>query len=43
MEKYFGKFREKIIGYDLEYTTPYGKQRMIYGDWIAGGALVSTN
>lgn len=39
MEKYFGKFREKIIGYDLEYTTPYGKQRMIYGDWIAGGRL----
>jgi len=39
LEKYFGEFRKKIIGHDLEYNTPYGKKRMVYGDWIASGRL----
>lgn len=39
MEKYFEKFRRKIIGQDYEYFTPYGKVRMIYADWIASGRL----
>jgi selenocysteine lyase/cysteine desulfurase len=38
-EKYFQRFREQIIGQDLEFQTPYGNQRMIYADWIASGRL----
>ena len=39
METYFGKFRENIIGIDQEFTSPYGKKKIIYGDWIASGRL----
>jgi selenocysteine lyase/cysteine desulfurase len=39
MEHYFKKFRENTIGNELEFTTPYGRQKMIYADWIASGRL----
>lgn len=39
MEKYFQKFRKHIIGDSLEFKTPYGTKKMIYGDWIASGRL----
>ena len=39
METYFGKFRENIIGIDQVFTSPYGKKKIIYGDWIASGRL----
>ena len=39
LEKYFNQFREKIIGIDADYTTPYGLQKMIYTDWIGSGRL----
>lgn len=39
MEKYFGKFRQNIIGINHSYESPYGKQRIIYGDWIASGRM----
>ncbi len=39
LEKYFKPFREKIIGIDTEYESPYGRKRIIYGDWIASGRL----
>jgi selenocysteine lyase/cysteine desulfurase len=39
MEKYFNKFRTKIIGNDLKFKTPYGVKKMIYADWIASGRL----
>jgi len=39
MENYFRKFRKEIIGNELEFKTPYGKQTMIYADWIASGRL----
>ena len=39
LEKYFSKFRKNIIGIDAEFETPYGKQKMIYADWIASGRL----
>lgn len=39
LEKYFKKFRKKIIGNDLTFVSPYGKQKMIYADWIASGRL----
>ena len=41
MEKYFDKFRNKIIGNDVMFKTPYGIQKMIYADWIASGRLYS--
>jgi len=39
MEKYFEPFRKNTVGYDLEYDAPYGKQKLIYADWIASGRL----
>ena len=39
MENYFKKFRDNTIGNELEFKTPYGKQTMIYADWIASGRL----
>jgi len=39
MEQYFRKFRENTIGNEQEFTTPYGRQKMIYADWIASGRL----
>jgi len=39
MEKYFERFRKATIGNDLVFETPYGKQKMIYGDWVASGRL----
>lgn len=39
MEKYFDTFRLNTIGHDAEYDTPYGRQRLIYADWIASGRL----
>ena len=39
MEHYFEKFRKNTIGHDLVFESPYGKQKMIYADWIASGRL----
>jgi selenocysteine lyase/cysteine desulfurase len=39
MEKYFEKFRRNTIGHNQVYTSPYGKKRMIYADWVASGRL----
>lgn len=39
MEQYFQKFRQNTIGNELKFSTPYGKQTMIYADWIASGRL----
>jgi selenocysteine lyase/cysteine desulfurase len=39
MEKYFEKFRRNTIGNNQQYTSPYGKKRMIYADWVASGRL----
>jgi len=39
MEQYFEKFRERTIGHNQTFTTPYGKQKMIYADWVASGRL----
>jgi selenocysteine lyase/cysteine desulfurase len=33
------KFRENIIGNDIEFITPYGTKRLIYADWTASGRL----
>ena len=39
LEKYFQPFREKIIGNDTTFESPYGTQRILYADWIASGRL----
>jgi selenocysteine lyase/cysteine desulfurase len=39
LEKYFSKFRNKIIGNEALIDTPYGKKKMVYADWIASGRL----
>ncbi|MCK9638544.1 MAG: aminotransferase class V-fold PLP-dependent enzyme [Prolixibacteraceae bacterium] len=39
METYFSKFRDNIIGIDQDFASPYGKMKIIYGDWIASGRL----
>jgi selenocysteine lyase/cysteine desulfurase len=39
LEKYFSKFRKDIVGIDHSYTTPYGRKKIIYCDWIASGRL----
>jgi len=39
LEKYFEPFREKTIGYDTTFESPFGTRRIIYGDWIASGRL----
>jgi selenocysteine lyase/cysteine desulfurase len=38
-EKYFEKFRNNIVGVNQEFKSPYGKQKIVYGDWIASGRL----
>ncbi len=39
LEKYFGQFRKHIIGIDHSYMSPYGRQKIIYADWIASGRM----
>jgi selenocysteine lyase/cysteine desulfurase len=39
LERYFGSFRENIIGSDADIETPYGRKRLVYADWIASGRL----
>lgn len=39
LEKYFSRYRLNTIGCDAEYESPYGIQKVIYGDWIASGRL----
>ena len=39
LKEHFNKFREGIIGNELEYKTYLGPQRMIYADWVASGRL----
>ncbi len=39
LEQYFKPFRENIVGIDAEYESPYGRKKIVYGDWIASGRL----
>jgi selenocysteine lyase/cysteine desulfurase len=39
LEKYFSQFRDRIIGNDAWYDSPYGRQKVRYFDWVAGGRL----
>ena len=39
LEEYFKPFRDNIVGIDLEFDSPYGKQKIVYTDWTASGRL----
>ncbi len=39
LEAYFLPFREKIIGINQTFKTPFGLKKIIYADWIASGRL----
>ena len=39
MEKHFKEFKERIVGNNQTFKTPYGEQKMIYADWVASGRL----
>ncbi|MEM8485822.1 MAG: aminotransferase class V-fold PLP-dependent enzyme [Bacteroidota bacterium] len=39
LEHYFQQFREGIIGNNQTFETPFGKQQIVYADWIASGRL----
>lgn len=39
LERYFSKYRLNTIGCDTDFESPYGIQKIIYGDWIASGRL----
>lgn len=38
-EAHFKQFRQQIIGVDAKFESPYGKQKLVYADWIASGRL----
>jgi selenocysteine lyase/cysteine desulfurase len=39
LEAYFEPFRKNILGIDATFDSPYGRQPVIYADWIASGRL----
>lgn len=39
LEDYFKPFRDKIIGINQTFKTPYGEQKIIYADWTASGRM----
>ncbi len=39
LENYFAPFREKTIGRNKKFSTPYGEKEIVYADWIASGRL----
>jgi len=39
LEQYFKQFRDPIVGIDQEFTSPFGKMKIVYTDWTASGRL----
>lgn len=39
LEEYFSPFSENTIGTNQVFYSPYGKQKLLYADWIASGRL----
>ena len=39
LEKYFEYFRDRTIGNDTTFESPYGTRKIVYADWIASGRL----
>lgn len=41
LEYFFSKFRENTIGANHSFESVYGKQTLLYADWVASGRLYS--
>lgn len=39
LEEHFVEFRKNIVGIDQTFTSPFGKKKIIYADWVASGRL----
>ena len=39
LEQYFAPYREKVVGHDQSFKTPFGEKRIVYADWTASGRL----
>ena len=39
LEAYFEPYRRGIVGQDFEFETAFGRQPLVYADWIASGRL----
>ncbi len=39
LKAHFERFRKNIIGQEAEFYSPYGKQKILYADWIASGRM----
>lgn len=39
LENYFQQFKKNIIGNDITINSVYGRQKVLYADWIASGKL----
>lgn len=39
LENYFSKFKENTIGGKHTFESVYGKQKLLYADWVASGRL----
>jgi selenocysteine lyase/cysteine desulfurase len=39
LESYFSKFRENTVGVNHSFKSMYGKQKLLYADWVASGRL----
>ena len=39
LESYFAPFRADIIGINQDFESPFGRQRILYADWIASGRM----
>ncbi|HEX8016590.1 MAG TPA: aminotransferase class V-fold PLP-dependent enzyme, partial [Flavobacterium sp.] len=39
LECYFSKFRENTLGVNHSFESVYGKQKLLYADWVASGRL----
>lgn len=39
LEKHFEYFRNRTVGNELVYNSPFGPQKLLYADWIASGRL----
>ena len=39
LENHFKKFRKNTVGNEARFYSPFGKQTIVYGHWIASGRL----
>lgn len=39
LETYFDPYRKEIVGIDQQFSSPYGRKKISYADWIASGRL----